>query len=204
MTEKVDRLKLKRRGQRITATKNREEVTSLLSAETLETLPLRRLKILHGLLEERHTLLKEMDKEIIELCPLEEVERETVESEEISGAMVDCIEQIKSVLQEKTRVDAHATLTARESEVDSARESKYVSPRDETLRINKSSKSGAPAVERTPSRSPSRAVDSSSDIVELPVTMKPKLPKIELPKFTGDVTKFCSQILGALREHCGP
>ena len=35
-------------------------------------------------------------------------------------------------------------------------------------------------------------VDKSLEHSELPVTMKPKLPKIKLPKFNDDVIKFCS------------
>ena len=67
MTEKVERLKLKHRGQRATVTKNRQEANSLLSAETVEPSPLRRLKTIQGLLEGKQAILKELDEEIIKL-----------------------------------------------------------------------------------------------------------------------------------------
>lgn len=156
MTEKVERLKLKRRGQRAIVTKNRQEANSLLSAELLEPSSVRRLKTVQGLLEGKQAILKELDEEIIESCPLADVEQETVDSEEISEAIVECIEQIKSVIREKTQVDSRATLAARESEHVLARESENVLARDETVRTDKDNESGAPA--RHPDRGLRRSI----------------------------------------------
>ena len=152
-----------------------------MGAETFQPSSLRRLKTIQGLLEEKRAVLGALDVEIIESCPLEDVEQETVDSEEISESIVECIEQIKSVVT-RTEVISEASV---------ARESRNVSPRDETVRTNNSNESGAPAVERTRSGSVP-TVNESLQFNELPVTLKPKLPKIELPKFNGDVTKFCS------------
>ena len=116
------------------------------------------------------------------VCPFDEVEQETVDSEEISEAIIECIEQIKSVV--KADVDTHTALTARKST--------NVSRRDEIVHTNKGSKLGAPAVERMLSESPARAVDNALELNELSAILKPKLPKIQLPKFSGNVTKFCS------------
>ena len=151
-----------------------------MGAETFQPSSLRRLKTIQGLLEEKRAVLGALDAEIIESCPLEDVEQETVDSE-ISESIVECIEQIKSVVT-RTEVISEASV---------ARESRNVSPRDETVRTNNSNESGAPAVERTQSGSVP-TVNESLQFNELPVTLKPKLPKIELPKFNGDFTKFCS------------
>ena len=94
MIQKVEHLKLKCHGQRATFTKNRQEANLLVSAETVEPSSLRHLKTIQGLLEGKQAILKELDEEIIELCPLEEVEQETVDSEEISEAIIECTEQI--------------------------------------------------------------------------------------------------------------
>ena len=56
---------------------------------------------------------KPLDEEIIELCLLGEVEQEMVDSEEISEAIIACIEQIKSMI--RADVDTHTALTVRES-----------------------------------------------------------------------------------------
>ena len=184
MAEKLERLKLKRRGQRGTVTKNRQEASSLLDADTIEPSSFRRLKTIQGLLEEKRVILKALDEEIIEACELTQVEQETVESEEVSELIVECIDRIKSVITEKPGVTRETTLTTRESE--------GVLSRDKTVRTNSDTeKSGAPAVEHERSGSLT-TVDKSLEHSELHVTMKPKLPRIELPKFNGDVTKFCS------------
>ena len=70
MAEKLERLKLKRRGQRGTVTKNRQEASSLLDADTIEPSSFRRLKTIQGLLEEKRVILKALDEEIIEACEL--------------------------------------------------------------------------------------------------------------------------------------
>ena len=72
------------------------------------------------------------------------------------------------------------------------RESEGVLSRDKTVRTNSDTeKSGAPVVEHEQSGSLTM-VDKLLEHSELPMTMKSKLPMIELPKFNGDVTKFCS------------
>ena len=106
-----------------------------------------------------------------------------MESEEVSELIVECIDRIKSVITEKPGVTRETTLTTRESE--------GVLSRDKTVRTNSDTeKSGAPAVEHERSGSLT-TVDKSLEHSELHVTVKPKLPRIELPKFNGDVTKFC-------------
>ena len=71
-------------------------------------------------------------------------------------------------------------------------ESEGVLSCDKTVRTNSDmEKLGAPAVEHEQSGSMT-TVDKLLEHSELPVTMKPKLPMNELPKFNGDVTKFCS------------
>ena len=108
-------------------------------------------KTIQGLLEGKQAILKQLDEEFIELYLLEEVEQETVDLEEISEAIIECIEQIKSVI--RADVDTHTALTARGSA--------NVSPRDETVHTNNSSKLGAAAVEHTLLESPPRAVDNA-------------------------------------------
>ena len=184
MSEKLERLKLKRRGQRGTVTKNHQEANSLLEAEKLEPSGIRRLTTIQRLLEEKRVVLKGLDEEIIDTCPLNEVEQETIEAEEISELIVECIEQIKAVIETKSEVTKELT--------DQTRESQLLLSRDETVRTNNDKdKSGAPADDKR-SGSPPATVNKSLERSELPVTLKPRLPKIELPKFNGNITKFRS------------
>ena len=49
---------------------NRQEVSSLLDADTIEPSLFRRLKTIYGLLEKKRAILKALDEEIIEVCEL--------------------------------------------------------------------------------------------------------------------------------------
>ena len=94
---------------------------------------------------------------------------------------MECIDHISSVILEKTEGGRLISSASRELNLIGV----------ETVRTNNSSttKSGAPASESSRSGSPSirRPLDA---IISPSVVAKPKLPKIELPKFSGDVTKF--------------
>ena len=102
MAEKLERLKLKHRGQRGVVTKLYQEATSLLEADLIEPSSLRCLRTIQGVLREKQVGLKTLDDEITDTCPIDEVERETIEAEELSGTIVECIDHISSVISEKT------------------------------------------------------------------------------------------------------
>jgi len=80
-----------------------------------------------------------LDEEITDMCPIEEVEKETIEAEELSETIVECTDQISSVIWEKTE---ESSLTGPASG-----ELKLIE--DETVGINNSSiiKLGAPALD---------------------------------------------------------
>jgi len=83
------------------------------------------------------------------------------------------------------------TVTKVEESARSHHESHKLS-RDDVVRTNTSSdKSGAP-VDKSRSGSPPATVDKSLERHEVSISLKPKLPKIELQKFSGEVMKFRS------------
>jgi len=188
MAEKLERLKLKCRGQRGVVTKLRQEAISLLEADLIETSYLRHLSTIQGVLREKQVGLKTLDDEITDTCPIDEVERETIEAEELSRTIVECIDHISSVISEKTERNRLISSASRELNLIEV----------ETVRTNTSSTSisGAPASVSDRSRSPATSRPPEQIIPPSAVT-KPKLLKIELPKFSGDVTKFRS-FLGKL------
>ena len=111
MAEKLERLKLKRRGQRGVVTKLRQEAISLLEADLIETSYLRHLSTIQGVLREKQAGLKALDDEITNTCPIDEVERE---AEELSGTIVECIDHISSVISEKTERNRLISSASRE------------------------------------------------------------------------------------------
>ena len=183
MAEKLERLKLKCRGQRGVVTKVCQEANSLLEADSIELSVLRRLRTIQGILREKQAGMKMLDEEITDTCPIDEVENEMMEAEELSGTIVECIDHISSVVLEKIEGSRLTSSASRELELIQV----------ETVRANKGSitKSGAPAHESKRSGSP--PISSPSEPIIAPtIVAKPKLPRIELPKFSGNVTKFQS------------
>ena len=138
---------------------------------------------IQGVLREKQAGLKTLDDEITETCPIDEVERETMEAEELSGTIAECIDHISSVISEKTERSRLISSASRELNLIEV----------ETVRTNTSSTtiSGAPASVSDRARLPAMSRPPEPIIPPSAVT-KPKLPKIELPKFSGDVTKFRS------------
>ena len=124
-----------------------------------------------------------MDDEITDTCLIDEVEKETIEAEELSGTIVKCINHISSVISEKTERSRLISSASRELNLIEV----------EMVRTNTGSTSisGTPASVSDRSRSPATSRPPEPIIPPSAVT-KPKLPKIELLKFSGDVTKFCS------------
>ena len=167
MAEKLERLKLKRRGQRGVVTKLCQEANSLLEADSIESSALRRLRTIQGILREKQAGLKTLDEEITDTCPIDEVENETMEAEELSGTIVECIDYISSVVLEKTEGSRLTSSATRELELIEV----------ETVRTKKGSitKSGAPA--RESNRSGSPPISSPSEPIIAPtIVAKPKLP----------------------------
>lgn len=126
------------------------------------------------------------------MCPTNDVEGETIEAEDIAGTVVETIDKIKSVISEKTEVTSKGTVVSREEntskDTPTSRESitSHESPTtsDDIMRTKKT---GAP--ELVSSHDARSGSPPGNDVIKLP-TLKPKLPKIELRKFSGDVTKF--------------
>ena len=182
MSEALDRLRARRRAHRGVVTKYVQEVGSLLEAETIDDRQRLRLSTLSGLLQEKSTTLKALDDEILSTCPTNEIEREIEEAEDIYSRIVET----RAEIDVRTREEA--------------KKKKAGEPHDEGLvhvvsdknnLINDRShdrpearvKTGAPA-------SPINARDNSALVQGDESVVKPKLPRITLPKFGGEITEF--------------
>ena len=155
--ESVKRLKLIRGGNRGKVTKIQREVIELLQTHGNESSTdkeefTRQLAIMLKTLKEKQSYLTKLDEEILQRCPMEEIEREIDEATDISIKIDEIVDQI----EEKLRATS-CTSTRTRSEIFN------ILPSNE-LNVSASS-----------NRSTMQGI---------------KLPKLNLPRFNGDITKF--------------
>lgn len=81
--EQLNRLKARRRGHRGVATKLMREATSLMEGELTAT-NVDRIKSISKLLEEKSKLLKELDDDILNIIPTEDIEEEIIQNDEFN------------------------------------------------------------------------------------------------------------------------
>ena len=115
-------------------------------------------------MEEKQAILRGLDEEIIDKCPLDEEKRETIEAEEISESIVESIEQIKNVIEREGDVRKEWSSSARES-FESLSSNKTVCTNSDK------DKSGAPTVDMR-SGSPLTTVDKSTECHKMHMTLK--------------------------------
>lgn len=138
---KLDRSRAIRRANRGVLTKLIKEVDDILKSELNDEVT-SRLRVIVEQLEGKAKLFSSLDSEILGLCPLEDIERETEESEEVTA----------KALELKRRVNA--------------------------------------AISPVAAVSPAPSVFSTPPTVESAASTKPRLPKLTLSKFRGDVTQW--------------
>ena len=140
---KLVRLKTVREGNCGVVTKLCREIDTVLAEESFNTDPtiVSRLNVIHEQLNGKMKQFSNLDREIVMLCPIEEIEREIEDSEAITAKIIEAKRKIQSALRER--------------------------PRDYDVRL--------PPV--APPESPAT---------------KPRLPKLTLPRFRGEVTQWSS------------
>ena len=189
MTENLERLKARRRGHRGIATKCSKEVKNLVQGETESSLEerQRRLTTLQGSLEEKLRVLQRLDEEILNACATEEIEAKIEEAETVNSRISESIESCKRAASEGTNSNG-------------TREREQITPliNEERGRSRNDDRPNSP--ESTSSETPITGVVPTVTLPEVTspfvrssiVTSntKPKLSKLMLPKFKGDVTMF--------------
>ena len=166
--EQLNRLKARRRGHRGVATKLIREATSLMEGELTAT-NVERIKSISKLLEEKSKLLKELDDDILNIIPTEDIEEEIIQNDEFN----DNISETQKVMATHSTVTVTKSTTGKEA-------------------TNVADTEQEPAVHQTRSAhetSQTHKVDSG--LISHGKAM-PKLPKLVIPKFSGEVTKFRS------------
>ena len=108
--EQLDRLKAHRRGHCGVATKLMREATSLMEGELTAT-NVDRMKSISKLLEEKSKLLKELDDDILNIIPIEDIEEEIVQNDEFN----DNISEIQKVMAAHSIVPVIKSTTGKEA-----------------------------------------------------------------------------------------
>ncbi len=179
--DSLRRLRAIRGGNRGTITKLERDAVNLMrnygteeSSLTGDEIVLK-ITTISNALEEKLSCLKKLDEEILNKCPLEDIETEVEDSTGITTRVNETILKIKQFTK---KIPA-----SREDVEFQSRERQFMGQISSPHRISQH--------REMPASSPSRAglntsFSSSHGIMQV------KLPKIQLPKFRGDITKFQS------------
>ena len=150
------------------ATKYTQEAKPILETESIENSQREHFASLQVLLQDKLKVLLKLDEDILSTCATEDIEREIEESDTINSRITETIEQCKRTKQ----VLSFTRATTVRCESTPVHSEEHRGPDD-----------------------PENAGDGDeSHMSQAPVvgTLKPKLPKLTLPKFKGEVTRFRS------------
>lgn len=170
MSEQLERIKARRKAHRGVVTKLVNEVTPLIEGERTEKV-LIRLKTIEEQLAEKMRMLKNLDEEVLRLIDVSEIENDVLESETVLDKIAQLRGEINAFSKKPTKLADEPT-------------SDHVSPEvaGESVITDRPSSRNSTSHEEIQSENG----DTHSRISG----MKPKLPKLHLPKFSGDITKF--------------
>ncbi|MCP4479238.1 MAG: DUF1759 domain-containing protein [Planctomycetaceae bacterium] len=168
--QQFERLKVVRRGNRAVVTKLQKEAEKIIreqdGSETSESIS--RLKSLSVTLTGKQKYLTTLDEEILSKSKIEDLEQEIEETAEWEMKINEILSKIEGFQKEKQEVRPVV---------------------EESLRVGGTSPARSRNSEISGSiRSPTRQYNQPHGNAETGV----RLPKISLPRFNGDVTKFSS------------
>ena len=127
-------------------------------------------------------VLKALDNEIVATCPTEEIERDVQEAEEVYEKIVESLAAIDHI---KESIARGKDVGPSDGEHSSSCELSV--SRDELIVCTNTSKTGAPTVLQSGSHNELNTTARSDETI---FTVKPKLAKITLPRFSGKVKNF--------------
>ena len=177
MSGELQRLRKIRTGQRAVSTRHQNEVKGLLTSDSHSKDELTRIKTLEGSLQSKLTILKDLDDKVLELIDEEEIENEIEQTSDIELSMKETLLKIQEFL---------------ESIIDDNRST--VSTLSERLTASHHANSQQQSIESTPSSSAFQETGSDRNVQNQRHSnaVKARLPKISLPRFNGESTKFFS------------
>ena len=163
-----ERLRVKRGANRAVATRLEKEADAIIAQGDFDESKLSRITVIEKLLEEKLRLLSELDEQIIGYIDTGAIEHDILASSEIESRVRDIQERIRRTIANSEKETIEATRDIRDTR---SEQHSLSSPRN---RENIAS----PTIR-------SRSVIGGSGA-------KPRLPKINLPRFNGEITRFSS------------
>ena len=191
--ENIERLKAKRRGHRVVTTKLIREANAIFENPDVSTLNHSRLKVINNLLAEKEKLLQEMDDQVLSVCKVEEIEKEIEDSDVIRSRILEVKGRIECLDISKLSASVNTSPTT----IDDLPHQQEVIAEQDMLSQDEEQQGQTEGLQTS--------VPSGGGVLQwdgLPLasaTITPKLPKLVLQKFNGDITKFIDVDL----EHFG-
>jgi len=210
--EKLHRLRAKRGGHRTVVTKNINEARTILEHTDLEDIMWSRLKVVEQILDEKLILLVGFDEEITKICSVDHIEEEIEVADEIRSRILQTKGEIAT---SSSTSSSHGSAQNHHTEEHTVTNNPNQAPMPLQDNQHASSENSGQIHQGESGLSPSTAFQtnfttsqdggpsSPSSVNELPPipppqsshsqsTTKPRLPKLVLPKFNGEITKFKS------------
>ena len=153
-----------------------EEARGILGAEEITDKGYRQLKVIRGQLEGKETLLAGLDEQILEVSDIADIEGDILQSNEILCSITEITHEIRQRTERSAPAERSDPVT-----VEANRDNSSV----------QSSPTRSPSLSPTPSRNEEQNESRASNTPSVTMgCVKPKLLKLHIAKFAGDVTKF--------------
>ena len=185
--ESLDRLRAKRGGHRGVSTKLVKESEELVKSQ--DDGDVGRCEIIKGLLQEKLKILNDIDDEILELCSVDDIEREIEESAEVVVRILHAIKKIEGVTQGQSRSQS-ATGSNDVIPIQTI-DSVTASTNATSVNVSDNVNSDSGNVNTSNTSINTSVNTSNTSVVNTSVmSCKAKLPKLSLVKFKGQITKW--------------
>ena len=145
-----------------------------------------RSEVIHSLLSEKLKILNELDEEILGLCEVKDIEREIEESSEIVARILNATKKIEKYKRGQANVNKVSNQTIVSQSEDVAVITNETPSNTEQIHDNLNETSS----QATSQLQGDHNVNTSSPYSNTTMSSKPKLPKLTLPKFRGQVTMW--------------
>lgn len=179
--EDINQLKGIRAGNRGVVTRFQNEFKNIVdSTEEYTKAQITRIRVILKALEEKLTTVTQLDARILGKIEEEKVEDEVERTSDIKTSVQETIANIQEFLEEQATSDA-GSVTSRHTQ-------RTRSPHSQAA----STRPSSPALSDGGNSRESNSEHDSIASGARHFTAKAKLPKIPLPKFNGDITKYFS------------
>ena len=203
-SSKVQRLQMRRKGYEAFAMRLIQEFDDICEMENYDY---ERIEVIDQHLHDKQKLLKELNETILALCDVEEIAGQIEESEEINVRIMYKRKKIKTMLENQTEPKPGKVDDSPKSETESqptrsveaaatgscGSQQATVSNVETSMCDNQQQKFNNIDMTELPNIEQQHSINTQSTGVNHQNThfgTKPKLPKITLPRFNGDVTKW--------------